>query len=178
MRINLTNLYSGHLLVAQMIINLMIARNQKEAIMADKNAGLYYQKVSLANTRIGSPTLFLNMTVYTPTGEVNGSGKITRALPPPEGILAIPQVKGGIYHTGTPVDQQLVHLTGEYVYSFPPPAIGSALMPITVAMSVDPRWKGKGSFTFGGRQVNDCVVTPLDGEIAAETQGISIPVTA
>jgi len=147
--------------------------------MSDKT-GLYYQRVSLANTRIGSPMLFLNMTVYTPTGDVNGSGKITRALAPPEGTLAIPQVKGGIYHTGAPVDQQLVHLTGEYVYSFPPPAIGSALMPVTVAMCVDRNWKGKGSFTFGSRQINDCVVTPLelDGETAAETESIAIPLTA
>jgi hypothetical protein len=52
------------------------------------------------------------------------------------------------------------------------------MVPVTVAMVVDRQWKGKGSFTFGGRQVNDCVVTALNADAAVETEIVATPVLA
>ncbi len=106
----------------------------------------------------GSPVLHLTLGVNAVTGEVSGHGNITQAVAPPGGNYPVPQVSGVILHTGFGKDTMLVPLKGEYVTTFPPPAIGSVSHPLQVALAVDKSWNGKGAFTFGGHWINDCTV--------------------
>jgi hypothetical protein len=110
---------------------------------------------------LGAPVLTLDLLVYAPQGQVHGSGEITQALPPPYGQTHIPQITGAIHHTGFGQDEMLVSLTGQYVVSLPPPAIGSYLAHFSGALVVNHSWNGKGSFTYGGHTVADCTVTKI-----------------
>ena len=107
----------------------------------------------------GAPILHLTLGVNAPTGQVNGSAEITQALPPPYGSISIPQVTGQVLHTGFGTDTLLVHVTGEYVVSVPPPAIGSYLAKFSAALAVDQGWDGKGTFSYGTHTLTDCAVT-------------------
>ncbi len=106
----------------------------------------------------GAPTLHLDLGVNAVTGQVFGSAQITQALPPPYGTTIIPYVTGAILHTGFGQDTLLVHLTGQYIVSVPPPAIGSYLAHFSVALAVAKDWNGKGSFEYNGHVITDCTV--------------------
>jgi len=126
--------------------------------MADK-IGLYPVKLLVEQSGMaGAPTLHLNLLVNAPTGQVNGTAEITQALPPPYGSTHIPQVTGHILHTGFGEDTLLVHLTGEYVVSLPPPAIGSYLAKFSTALVVNRAWNGRGSYVYGNHAVTDATV--------------------
>lgn len=126
--------------------------------MADQ-IGLYPVSLRVSHGDMpGAPTLTLNLLVNAPTGAVSGNAMITQALPPPYGQINIPQVTGGTYHTGFGEDTMLVHLTGQYVVSVPPPAIGSYLAHFSAALAVDRAWTGKGSYEYGGHVITDCTV--------------------
>ena len=74
-----------------------------------------------------------------------GIAEITQAVP--GGNHRFP-VTGQIYQTGFGPNHQLVSLQGEFVYSVPPPAIGSFLANFTAALSVDQQWNGSGGFNY------------------------------
>lgn len=129
--------------------------------------GLYRVTLNVSPGQMpGAPTLNLDLTVFAPNGTVNGVATITQALPPPYGHLSFP-VSGSIYHTGFGQDTQLVHLTGQYVVSVPPPAIGSYLAHFSAALAVDQSWDGKGSYEYGGRVVPNCTVENVSQQQAA-----------
>ena len=107
----------------------------------------------------GAPVLHLTLGVNAPTGQINGSAEITQALPPPYGAVSIPQVTGQVLHTGFGQDNLLVHVSGEYVVSVPPSAIGSYLAKFSAALVVDGSWNGKGTFSYGTHTLTDCTVT-------------------
>jgi len=52
----------------------------------------------------------------------------------------------------------LVHVTGQYVVSVPPPGIGSYLAHFSAALAVAKDWNGKGSFEYSGHVITDCTV--------------------
>ncbi|MGU3390523.1 DUF1842 domain-containing protein [Sphingomonas sp. M1A8_2b] len=106
----------------------------------------------------GAPVLHLDLGVNAVSGQVIGSAQITQALPPPYGTTIIPHVTGAILHTGFGHDTLLVHLTGQYYVSFPPPAIGSYTAHFSVALAVTKDWNGKGSFEYNGNVITDCTV--------------------
>ncbi|MDF7774956.1 DUF1842 domain-containing protein [Sphingomonas sp. AOB5] len=108
---------------------------------------------------VGAPALHLQLGVNAVTGQIMGSGEITQALPPPYGQTHLPQVTGSIFHTGFGQDTMLVHLSGQYVVSVPPPAIGSYLAQFSAALAVDKAWNGKGSFSYANHNVTGCEVT-------------------
>ncbi len=110
---------------------------------------------------IGAPVLTLDLGVYAPFGEVNGSGEITQALPPPFGHIHIPHVTGHIHHTGFGHDEQLVTLHGQYVVSVPPPAIGTYLANFSAALVVDAGWNGKGTFTYNHHTIANADVQKI-----------------
>lgn len=126
--------------------------------MADP-IGLYPVSLRVGHGNMpGAPTLTLNLLVNAPTGAVSGNALITQALPPPFGQTHIPQVTGNILHTGFGEDTLLVHVTGQYVVSVPPPAIGSYLAQFSAALAVDKAWSGTGTFTYGGHAITGCTV--------------------
>ena len=93
-----------------------------------------------------------------PRGVINGHAEITQAVAPPGGHTVIPHVTGRIRHTGFGPDKLLVTLSGTYVVSVPPPAIGSYLAPFEAFLVLDPSWNGTGSFTYGQHHVDDVPV--------------------
>ncbi len=122
--------------------------------------GLYPVKLLVEHRgALGAPALTLNLLVDAPTGRVVGLAQITQSLPPPYGEITIPQVTGQILHTGFGHDTLLVHVSGEYTVSVPPPAIGTYLAQFSAALAVDKGWEGKGTFTYGSHTVTDATVT-------------------
>jgi hypothetical protein len=143
--------------------------------MAADQTGLYLVALRVENPiLLGSPVLTFNLAVDASTGQVNGRGDISQSVTPQEGAVHIPHVTGQILHTGFGVDTMLVHLTGEYVYNFPPPAIGSMELPFSAALAVRQDWDGKGSFAYGRRQVTHCSVTNIS-EKAEAAPMVAIP---
>jgi hypothetical protein len=127
-----------------------------------ESVGLYPVKLRVERPGlVGAPVLTLDLLVYAPMGQVHGSGEITQALPPPYGQTHIPQITGVIHHTGFGHDEMLVSLTGQYVVSVPPPAIGSYLAHFSAALVVDDSWTGRGSFTYSGHTIANANVTKI-----------------
>ena len=106
----------------------------------------------------GAPVLKLDLGVNASTGQVNGKAALDQAIAPPNGHEEFP-VSGSIHHTGLGTDTLLVSLTGQYVVSFPPPAIGSYLAPFSASFAVDTGWNGKGTYTYDRHQMGPCTVT-------------------
>ncbi|WP_044330438.1 DUF1842 domain-containing protein [Sphingomonas hengshuiensis] len=113
---------------------------------------------------LGAPALRLNLGVDAGAGKVTGSGEITQSLPPPYGEITIHQLAGDVLHTGFGQDTRLVHLTGQYLVSVPPPAIGTYLAQFSAALAVDASWNGSGSFQYGTNTVSGCTVTNVSEE--------------
>jgi hypothetical protein len=108
----------------------------------------------------GAPILHFSLLVVVGSGLVSGHVKITQALPPPHGAIALP-VSGHIHALGLPPAHNVVTLEGTYLQSFLPPAIGSILEHFSSVFSVNGEWNGHGSFTYGGHTVANVPVKKL-----------------
>ena len=87
---------------------------------ADNAIGLYFVKAVVGNVGTpGAPIVNLALTVQAASGHVSGIAEINQAVV--GGQHRFP-VTGQIYQTGFGPNQQLVSLSGEFVYSVPPPA--------------------------------------------------------
>jgi hypothetical protein len=135
---------------------------------------LYRVTVTLANTRIGAPSLRLKLVVDAPSGQVFGSGEIFRTTSPPNGKLEVVDIHGSIHHTGLGQDELLVSLRGTAIQDGPPTEPIVIDLPMTAAMTVRPDWKGRGSFSFGRREVANCIVTPQSASTAADAEAALI----
>ena len=125
-----------------------------------ENIGTYIVSVRVQSKLLGSPVLTLNLVVEAASGRVVGMGDITQAVTPEAPQVHVTQVTGQINYggfTGDP-DQLFVHLIGDYVWSAPPPAIGTFQGPFSAALAVSRSWSGTGSFVYGRHHVADCVV--------------------
>jgi hypothetical protein len=108
--------------------------------------GLYFVKAVVGNVGTpGAPIVNLALTVQAASGHVSGIAEISQAIV--GGHHRFP-VTGQIYQTGFGPNHQLVSLHGEFVYSVPPPAIGSFLAKFTAALTVDQAWNGFGGFNY------------------------------
>lgn len=108
--------------------------------------GLYFVKAVVGNAGMpGAPLVNLALSVQAASGHVAGIAEITQAVQ--GGNHRFP-VTGQIYQTGLGPNHQLVSLQGEFVYSVPPPAIGTFLAKFTAALSVDQKWNGSGGFNY------------------------------
>lgn len=121
--------------------------------------GLYFVKVVVGNVGTpGAPTVNLALTVQAASGHVSGLAEINQAII--GGRHRFP-VTGQIYQTGLGPNQQLVALSGEFVYSVPPPAIGSFLAKFQAGLSVDKSWNGTGGFDYLNVHVENVPVKNL-----------------
>ncbi len=125
--------------------------------MAEK-VGYYLVNLDVSTGLIGAPTLHLKLGVNAVTGVVQGTGEITQAIAPPNGVIHIPHITGVIHHTGFGKDTLLVSLQGEYLHSNPPSLVVYTVK-VTAALAVDASWNGTGVFTNGSHVYNDCTVT-------------------
>lgn len=123
------------------------------------DVGYYVVDVEVApegGMKPGAPSLSLKLGVNATNGEVNGQATLTQAVQGGEHEFP---VSGVIHHTGFGEDTMLVALNGQYAQSVPPPAIGTWLVPVSVALAVDGSWNGTGSYTYGDHRMSRCKVT-------------------
>ena len=121
--------------------------------------GLYFVKAVVGNVgNPGAPIANLALTVQAASGHVSGIAEISQAID--KGQHRFP-VSGQIYQTGFGPNHQLVSLSGEFVYSVPPPAIGSFLAKFTAALSVDQAWNGSGGFNYLNTHVENVPVKKI-----------------
>ena len=121
--------------------------------------GLYFVKAVVGNTGLpGAPVVNLALSVQAASGHVAGIAEISQAIP--GGTHRFP-VTGQIYQTGFGPNHQLVSLNGEFVYSVPPPAIGSFIAKFTAALSVDQQWNGSGGFNYVNTHVENVPVKKI-----------------
>ncbi len=123
--------------------------------------GTYLAKGTMGNMGMpGAPICHFNLIVTPSTNHVSGTVIITQAIEGPESSITV-QVSGSIRKTGYGDITQIVALKGEYVVSFPPPAIGSYLARFEAHMALNNAWDGKGGFTYGNNNIEDVPVTAV-----------------
>jgi hypothetical protein len=121
--------------------------------------GLYFVPVEVGNAGLpGAPVVKLGLSVQAASGHVAGIAEIIQAVP--GGNHKFP-VTGQIYQTGLGQNQQLVSLQGEFVYTVPPPGIGTFLAKFTAALAVDQQWNGTGGFNYVTTHVENVPVKNL-----------------
>ncbi len=122
-------------------------------------AGAYLAKGTIGNVGLpGAPIAHFSLVVVPSKDTVTGVVEITQAINRPPITI---QVKGTIRHTGYGDVTQIVNLSGEYVVSVPPPAIGSYLEKFTAYMDIDNNWNGIGGFTYGNESIKDVPVKSI-----------------
>jgi uncharacterized protein DUF1842 len=116
--------------------------------MSDLLAGAYLAKGTIGNVGMpGAPIATFSLVVVPSQHSVSGTVVITQAINGPDNHIVIP-VTGKIYATGFGQFTQVVSLHGQYVQSFPPPAIGSFLADFDAHFAIDNAWNGTGGFSY------------------------------
>jgi len=106
----------------------------------------------------GAPIFHFSLLVNAVTGAVTGHGKLTQAVAPPLGDIPIVITSGQVHSTGFGSFTKVVSLKGDGFVSFPPPAIGSYLVPFDAGFAIDDAWDGVGGWIFGHQKVENVPV--------------------
>ncbi|TDO77341.1 uncharacterized protein DUF1842 [Flavobacterium chryseum] len=129
--------------------------------MSDLLAGAYLAKGTIGNVGTpGAPIATFSLVVVPSQHTVSGTVVITQAVNGPDNHIVIP-VKGKIYATGFGQFTQIVSLQGQYVQSFPPPAIGSFLADFDAHFAIDNAWNGTGGFSYYKHQIENVPVASV-----------------
>jgi hypothetical protein len=127
--------------------------------MSDLLAGAYLAKGTIGNVGTpGAPIATFSLVVVPSQHSVSGTVVITQAINGPDSHIVV-QVTGKIYSAGIGNYTQVVSLNGQYVQSFPPPAIGSFLADFNAHLAIDNAWNGKGGFSYYQHQIENVSVT-------------------
>ncbi|WP_163399622.1 DUF1842 domain-containing protein [Flavobacterium fluviatile] len=130
--------------------------------MSDLLAGAYLAKGTIGNVGTpGAPVASFSLVVVPSQHSVSGTVVITQAIQGPDSHIVVP-VTGKIYATGFGKVIQVVSLKGQYVHSFPPPAIGSLLADFDAHLAVDNEWNGTGGFSYYGHNVENVPVKAVN----------------
>lgn len=125
--------------------------------------GTYLVNGTMGNVGMpGAPICRFSLVVTPAAHAVSGTVEITQAIEGPNSHIVVTNVKGTIRPTGLGQYTQVVALEGEYVFNFPPPAIGSILEKFSAHMAIDNSWNGQGGFSYGQNVVNDVPVRSID----------------
>ncbi|MFL6673084.1 MAG: DUF1842 domain-containing protein [Massilia sp.] len=108
----------------------------------------------------GAPVLQLDLLYNPEEGNLNGQAIISQTVVPPYGRVVVRHVTGDAHGLGLGGATRAIAVRGEYVQSFPPPAIGSYLAQFSATFVTDNNWKGHGSFEFGNQKVMNVPVGP------------------
>ncbi|MEZ0128722.1 DUF1842 domain-containing protein [Flavobacterium sp. LBUM151] len=126
--------------------------------MSDLLAGAYLANGTIGNVGTpGAPIAKFSLVVVPSQHTVSGTVVITQSVNGPDSHLVIP-VKGKINATGFGQFTQVVSLHGQYVQSFPPPAIGSFLADFDAHFAIDNAWNGTGGFSYWKHNVENVPV--------------------
>jgi hypothetical protein len=129
--------------------------------MEELLAGAYLAKGTIGNVGTpGAPIVTFSLVVVPSQNSVSGTAVITQAVNGPDSHIVV-QVKGKIYATGFGEYTKVVSFQGQYVQSFPPPAIGSFLADFDAHLAIDNAWNGKGGFSYYNHQVENVPVTAI-----------------
>lgn len=126
------------------------------------------KKIDLLAGNLGTPgapilTLSLIYNVDQEDGQLSGIAVISQAIAPPNGRIVIKNVSGPVHGLGLGgKETRVFSLKGEYVQSFPPPAIGEIVEKFTATFATDNNWKGHGTFAYGGHVVHNVPVKQVD----------------
>lgn len=135
--------------------------------MADLLAGAYLAKGTIGNVGTpGAPIATFSLVVVPSQNSVSGTVVITQAISGPDGHIVVP-VTGKIYATGFGQFTQVVSLQGQYVHSFPPPAIGAFLANFDAHLAIDAAWNGTGGFSYYQHNIENVPVKAVN-ELKAE----------
>lgn len=132
--------------------------NQKRKVMSDLLAGAYLAKGTIGNVGTpGAPIASFSLVVVPSQNSVSGTVVITQAVHGPYSHIVVP-VTGKIYATGFGQFTQVVSLKGQYVHTFPPPAIGAFLADFDAHLAIDGSWNGTGGFSYYQHDVENVPV--------------------
>jgi Domain of unknown function (DUF1842) len=109
----------------------------------------------------GAPIAHFSFVVVPSQGNVNGTVCITQSIAPPNGNIVIKNVSGKIRATGFGSITQIVYVTGTYLVTFPPPAIGCYIANFDAHFAIDNKWNGKGGFSYGNNDVENVPVVKV-----------------
>ncbi len=115
--------------------------------------GAYLINVLVGAAMPGAPMLHITGVVNAPTGTINAHAQITQATGSPP--IEIPSMCGRVETLGT---QKVAFLRGQFLYSLPPPAIGSFMAEIECLLHVDNAWNGFGSFMYLNHHISNVPV--------------------
>ena len=120
--------------------------------------GAYLAEGTIGNVGMpGAPIATFSLVVVPSQHTVSGTVVITQAVNGPDNHIVV-SVKGKIYATGFGQFTQVVSLHGQYVQSFPPPAIGSFLADFDAHFAIDNAWNGTGGFSYFKHQIENVPV--------------------
>jgi hypothetical protein len=126
--------------------------------MSELLAGAYLAKGTIGNVGTpGAPIATFSLVVVPSQHSVTGTVVITQAVKGPSTHIVV-QVNGKIYSTGLGKYTQVLSLQGQYVQSFPPPAIGSFLADFDAHLAIDNEWNGVGGFSYYQHQIENVPV--------------------
>ena len=145
----------------------MSRKTKNTKVMADLLAGAYLAKGTIGNVGTpGAPIATFSLVVVPSQNSVSGTVVVTQAISGPDGHIVVP-VKGKIYATGFGQFTQVVSLQGQYVHSFPPPAIGAFLADFDAHLAIDGAWNGTGGFSYYQHNIEN-VPVKAEKELQAE----------
>ena len=116
----------------------------------------YLVKGTIGNVGMpGAPIAHFSLVVNSASGTVSGMVEINQAI---DRAPIEVRVTGNVRATGYGEVTKIVSLSGEYVVSVPPPAIGSYLQKFNAHMDINNAWNGTGGFSFGNQNIENVPV--------------------
>jgi hypothetical protein len=135
--------------------------------MSDLLAGAYLANGTIGNVEMpGAPIATFSLVVVPSQNTVSGTVVITQAISGSDSHIVVP-VTGKIYATGLGNVTKVVSLQGQYVHSFPPPAIGSLLANFDAHLAIDNAWNGKGGFSYYQHQIENVPVAAINSLVGS-----------
>ncbi|KUJ63639.1 hypothetical protein AR687_00180 [Flavobacteriaceae bacterium CRH] len=129
--------------------------------MSDLLVGAYLANGTIGNVGTpGAPIAKFSLVVVPSQHTVTGTVVITQAISGPDSHIVV-QVTGKIYSAGLGKYTQLVSLQGQYVQSFPPPAIGAFLADFDAHFAIDNAWNGIGGFSYYQHHIENVPVASV-----------------
>jgi hypothetical protein len=126
--------------------------------MSNTLAGAYLAQGTIGNVGMpGAPITHFSLVVVPSQNTVSGTVAVTQAIAGNAGNFTV-QVTGKIHATGLGSVTQIVSMSGQYVHSVPPPAIGSFLANFDAHMAIDGSWNGVGGFSYFNNSVENVPV--------------------
>lgn len=116
----------------------------------------YLSKGTIGNVGMpAEPIIHFSLVVCATSGIISGIIEIIQAIDRPAILL---NVTGSIRSTGFGENTKTVNLSGNYLITVPPPAIGSYLQHFTAHMDINNEWNGTGGFTYSNQKIENVPV--------------------